>query len=70
MAKVLCHMADCKHRSKRASKLYKTKDGRQMYGCVLDVIVVRKITDCDGDCEALIDKENMAQCMYYEPIGN
>lgn len=68
MAKVICSVPDCVHRSKRPMRKWRYNDGRPCYGCKLDTITVSRIFDFDGDCEKLVGKENMAHCSNYEPM--
>ena len=67
MAKVICNM-NCKHRSKRPSRTYTTRDGRKCYGCTLDVISINRIFDPDNYVIQVIEERDMARCLYYEPI--
>ena len=68
MAKVICDMFDCKHISKRPMRSYVKKSGAKCYGCTLDVISVSKIVDPDGYVIVAAGKENMSQCINYDPI--
>ena len=47
MAKVMCNMVHCKHRSKRPLRSYIGKNGEKCYGCTLDMIGVSRISDPD-----------------------
>lgn len=67
MAKVICGLK-CKYRSKRPMRNYKYKDGRPCYGCTRDTISITRVFDPDGDMVATVGEENMACCIYYEPI--
>lgn len=67
MAKVICDMEGCVHRSKRPLKKWRYRDGRPCYGCKLETIGVTRISDPDGDCRATISERNMAHCSDYEP---
>ena len=67
MAKVICNM-DCKHRSNRPLRTYRSRDGKKCYGCTLDAISVTRIFDIDGDIESMISEDNMAHCADYEPM--
>ena len=67
MAKVICNMAHCKHRSKRPMRSYIKKSGQKCYGCMLDVIDISRIFDPDGEVEMVLGEKEMAQCLYYEP---
>lgn len=52
MADLICDMADCKHRSKRPLKKWRSKDGSRCYGCTLQYIITNCVVDPDGDIEA------------------
>ena len=67
MAKVICNMVYCKHRSKRPMRSYVKKSGEKCYGCMLDAIDISRIFDPDGEAEMVLGEKNMAQCLYYEP---
>lgn len=43
MAKVICNMTKCKHRSKRPMRSYIKKSGEKCYGCKLDVINIVRV---------------------------
>ena len=68
MAKVICNMVHCKHRSKRAMRSYIKKSGGKCYGCMLDAIDISRIFDSDGEVEMILGEKEMAQCLYYEPV--
>lgn len=70
MAKVICDMVHCKHRSKRPMRSYIKKSGGKCYGCMLDVIDIVRISDPDDYIVEAIGEENMASCIHYEPIEN
>ncbi len=67
MAKVICKMVDCVHRSKRPMRKWRYQDGSLCYGCSLDVASVTRISDLDGDIEAVGGPEIMAHCSDYKP---
>lgn len=67
MAKVICQMSDCIHRSKRKSRTWKYASGAPCYGCMLEAVTITNVFDPDGDIEALAGKENTVICMHYEP---
>lgn len=67
MARVICNMTDCVHRSKRPLRKWRYKNGVRCYGCTLETIGVSRIFDPDGDVEAMAGIENMARCADYEP---
>ena len=67
MAKVICNM-NCKHRSKHPMRLYRRKDGGKCYGCKLDAISITEIFDPDNYIAQVIDEQNMAHCLYYDPV--
>lgn len=66
MAKVICSMTDCVHRSKRPMRKWKYTNGAKCHGCTLDFVTVSRVFDTDGDIEALAGSENMAHCDHYE----
>lgn len=68
MAKVICNMAHCKHRSKRPMRSYIKKSGQKCYGCMLDAVDIIRIFDPDGDIDAILGETEMAHCMNYEPV--
>lgn len=68
MAKVICNMVKCKHRSKRPLRSYVKSNGERLYGCTLDVISISRITDPDDYVVEVVDEKNMAACAYYDPI--
>lgn len=68
MAKVVCNMKYCKHRSKRPMRSYNKKSGEKCYGCMLDAISIRRIFDPDNYVVEVVSEENMAVCGYYEPM--
>lgn len=68
MAKVVCDMRDCTHRSRRPMRKWRYKDGRPCYGCKLETVGISPIFDPDGECEAAFGRENMAHCSNYEPM--
>lgn len=68
MAKVICNMVHCKHRSKRPMRSYKKRSGEKCYGCMLDAVDITRIFDPDGDAERLLGETNMAYCLNYEPV--
>lgn len=67
MAKVICNMTDCVHRSKRPLRKWRYKSGARCYGCTLETVSVSKVFDPDGDIEATAGIENTARCSCYEP---
>lgn len=67
MAKVICNMVYCKHRSKRPMRSYVKKSGEKCYGCMLDAIDISRIFDPDGEVEKALGEKEMAQCLCYEP---
>ena len=67
MAKVICNMGSCVHRSKRPLKKWRYQNGSPCYGCKLETIGITRISDPDGDCRATISEGNMAHCSCYEP---
>lgn len=67
MTVVICHMSDCKNRSKRKLKKWQMKDGSSCYGCKLKAINIREIFDPDGYMKKVVDKEDMAVCQHYKP---
>lgn len=67
MAKVICNMTKCKHRSKRPMRSYIKKSGEKCYGCKLDVINISRIFDPDEYVVEVVTEENMAACSNYEP---
>mgnify|MGYP003289729116 CR=1 FL=1 len=67
MSTVICHMK-CKHKSKRALRIYHTTSGEKCYQCTLEAIQIRRPFDFDGEIETVAREENMARCAYYEPI--
>lgn len=68
MAKIICDMVRCKHRSKRPMRSYIKKSGEKCYGCMLDVTDIVRISDPDDYVVDTIGEENMASCIHYEPI--
>lgn len=68
MAKVICNMTKCKHRSKRPMRSYVRKSGEKCYGCMLDVIDILRIFDPDEYVVKVVGEENMATCINYEPV--
>lgn len=67
MSKVVCLM-NCKHRSKRPMRNYKSKSGERCYGCSRDVIVVSRMFDPDNYIIEVVGEENMGRCLYFEPV--
>ena len=67
MARVICNMTDCVHRSKRPLRKWKYNSGAKCYGCTLEAVSVNKVFDPDGDIEAVAGIENTACCGQYEP---
>lgn len=68
MADLICSMP-CKHRSKRPLRKWKNKDGSPCYGCRLEYVKISRVFDLDGDIFAVAGEENMAHCIFYEPLG-
>lgn len=68
MAKVICNMVYCKHRSKRPMRTCIKRSGEKCYGCMLDAIDISRIFDPDGDAEMVLGEKEMAHCLYYEPV--
>lgn len=66
MAKVICNMTKCKHRSKRPMRSYIKKSGEKCYGCMLEAIDISRIFDPDGDVNTLLGETEMAHCLDYE----
>lgn len=67
MSTVICDMENCKHRSKRKLRTWRTKDGKPCYGCTLDYVLISRIADPDGEICAVAGEDNMAKCFYYVP---
>lgn len=67
MAKVICNMTDCVHRSKRPMRKWRYKNGARCYGCTLETVSVGKVFDPDSAIEAVAGIENMTRCADYEP---
>lgn len=68
MAKVICNMVKCKHRSKRPLRSYVKKSGEKCYGCTLEVITISRICDPDDYVVEVVDEENIGACANYSPI--
>lgn len=67
MANLICSMA-CKHRSKHPLRKWRNKDGSPCYGCSLKYVKISRVFDWDGDIWSKAGEENMAHCIFYEPI--
>lgn len=65
--KGICNM-NCKHRSKRPSRTYRTAGGEKCYGCTLDAISISRIFDPDVYVVKVVGEENMARCAFYKPV--
>lgn len=68
MADLICSMA-CKHRSKRPLRKRRNKDGSPCYGCSLEYVKISRVFDFDGDICDVAGEENMAHCVFYEPLN-
>lgn len=68
MAKVICNMVHCKHRSKRPMRSYRKKSGGKCYGCMLDAIDISRVFDPDDYAVLTVGEKNMAACIHYEPV--
>ncbi len=67
MAKIICSMEDCIHRSKRPMQKWKYKSGMPCYGCSLEMVGVSRIPDPEGLIESVGGYEALAHCDQYEP---
>ncbi len=63
MTDVICTMDDCVHRSKKAMRKYKMRDGSKCYKCTLDILLV--IDKATAETEELFGKE-FPCCVRYE----
>lgn len=68
MADLICSM-NCKHRSKRPLRKWRKKNGSPCYGCRLEYVKISRVFDLDGDIYAVAGEENMAHCVFYEPLN-
>lgn len=61
MAKAICSIRNCKHRSKKPLRAYKRRNGGECYGCELHAISINLKFDPDLNiCTA--------SCDDYEPV--
>lgn len=67
MAKVICDMKKCKHRSKKPMRSFQKRSGKKCYGCMIDAVQITRIFDPDGDVREMLGETEMAHCLYYDP---
>ena len=63
-AKVYCTMKDCKHRG-RVCSTYVMKNGKPLYVCKLDLIIIYQPMDWDEEYYSLYGNKE-ARCNRYE----
>lgn len=64
MTTVICNVEKCPYRSKRPSRKYTTSDGKNLYVCGLDMIVISNLFDPDGETFGLFGY-TPAECCFY-----
>lgn len=64
MTNVICLMEDCIHRSKKAMRKYKLKNGRSCHKCTLEFIAIHDET-LNSEIFEVVGKD-LPCCQYYQ----